>query len=254
MRLCSVRPADEAPAEPNQFGEALGVTELGHPGDQNLRCAGGSTQSMLGWITSAQMNMSAQTRRLLEVDTPQLGLRGRALASIGAHQSALPAPSAPVASHPGCQVSPGWSASQSTRRPAPAGAAAVSPCPDRRPSATRPIFCKAAPRVTARSSARSLPQPGLGTVAAAPLCRGRPTMRQLRSRSAGRFQQRRRGHEVRPPNNTSSDPRRYPLALGLAPGADRVPAMDELTHAALQRIEETRARVRRHVWPSCPSC
>ena len=53
------------------------------------------------------MSMSAQTRRLLEVVTPQLDLRGRAQASIGGHQSALPALSAPLAIHRSCQVTPG---------------------------------------------------------------------------------------------------------------------------------------------------
>ena len=80
---------------------------------------GVSTQSRLGRITSAPMSSSAQTRRLLEVDTPARGLRGRAQASSGRHHWALPIASAPLTSHRCCHVSPGCSASQSSSRASP---------------------------------------------------------------------------------------------------------------------------------------
>jgi hypothetical protein len=77
---------------------------------------GVSTHSRLGRITSAATSSSAQTRRLLAVDTPQRGFSGRAQASSGRHQSALPAASAPLASHRCCQLPPGCSLSQSSSR------------------------------------------------------------------------------------------------------------------------------------------
>ncbi len=111
-----VRPAGVAAHSAESSAKPRGSRARAMMATRFCGARGVRTQSRLGRITSAPISSSAQTRRLLEVDTPARGLRGRAQASSGRHHWALPAASAPLTSHRCCHVSPGCSTSQSSSR------------------------------------------------------------------------------------------------------------------------------------------
>lgn len=73
------------------------------------------THSTVGRITSALISSCAQTRRPLDVATPQGRRSGRSQVSSGRHQPALPSSSAPLACHRCCHVRPGCAANQSSK-------------------------------------------------------------------------------------------------------------------------------------------
>ena len=186
--------------------------------------AGQSTQSRLGRITSAPASRSAQTRRLLEVDTPARGFRGRAQASSGRHHSALPIASAPQASHRCCHVSPGCSHSQSSSR--------TSPSRRRRPAARSSSTVNGAASSVASSAFAGLlgrrprRRRGTGWEALPQLGHVRPDQRQRRPRSAacraGASPGRARSRGS-PPNSTSSESRRYSLGAAVRRPASDAP-------------------------------
>jgi len=72
--------------------------------------------------------MSALTRRLLDPDTPQSGLPGRAVAIAGCHHCALPAVSAPLACHR-CLPGVAGLAGQPVQQPEQAESAALTRLP-----------------------------------------------------------------------------------------------------------------------------
>ncbi len=114
-----VRPAGEASQRAPSSAKPSGSRSFAINGTRFCGACGLKIHSKLGRITSAQTSMSAQTRRLLDVDTPPWDLWGRAHASIGFHQSAFPAAFAPLASHRSCQVSPDCSDNQPSSRTIP---------------------------------------------------------------------------------------------------------------------------------------
>ena len=114
-----VRPAGDAAHSADSSAKPRGSRARAMTATRFCGARGVRTQSRLGRITSAPASRSAQTRRLLEADTPARGLRGLAQASSGRHHSALPIASAPLTSHRCCHVSPGCSPSQSSSRTSP---------------------------------------------------------------------------------------------------------------------------------------
>jgi len=114
-----VRPAGDAAHNDASSANPRGSRARAMTATRFCGARGVRTQSRLGRITSAPVSSSAQTRRLLEVDTPARGFRGRAQASSARHHSALPIASAPLTSHRCCHVSPGCSASQPNNRTSP---------------------------------------------------------------------------------------------------------------------------------------
>ena len=193
-----VRPAGEASQRAPSSAKPSGSRSVAMSGTRFCGACGLRIQSKVGRITSAQTSMSAQTRRLLDKVTPQWGLCGRAQASIGFHQSAFPAASAPLASHRCCQVSPGWSDSQPNSRAIPSRRRCCAPTSSRSNEAASiwacndSLCCSVAGQVLAGSRGGNRSQSWRMS--------GRSTVHDTDLKLIVK-----EGHELRPPNNTSND-------------------------------------------------